>query len=68
MFTEITLVLVRHAHDFFQADESGLGHQQAVVLAHAAAVVLRHVVVAQLGRQEEMEPGGLVDALRTYQH
>ena len=51
-----------------QTDESGFRHQDAVILAHAAAVVLRHVVVAQFGRQEEMEPGGLVDALRTYQH
>ena len=65
---DLVHLLVRHADDFFQADESGFGHEQAVVLAHTAAVVLRHVIVAQLGRQEEVEPRGLVDALRTYQH
>ena len=61
-------LLVRHAHDFLQTDQSGFGQQQTVVLAHAAAVVLCHIIVAQLGRQKEMKPGGLVDALLTDQH
>ena len=60
---DLVHLFVRHAYDFFQADQSGLCHEDTVVLAHAAAVVLRHVIVAQFGRQEEMEPGGLVDAL-----
>ena len=61
-------LLVRHRHDFLQADQSGFRHQQAVVLVHTAAVVLRHVVGTQFGWQQEVEPRGLVDALTADEH
>lgn len=65
---DLVHLLVGHAHDFFQTDQPCFGQQQTVVLVHAAAVVLRHIIVAQFGRQQEMEPGGLVDALLADEH
>ncbi len=57
-----------HLVQLFQADDGKLGEGEQVVLGDAARVALQVEVAAQLGRQQVVQPGGLVDALAAGEH
>ena len=66
----LQLVQLRGAHrvELLAAHQTVLRQGQQVVASHTVGVRLRVEIVRQLGRQQVVEPRGLVRALFAYQH